>query len=59
MSVVKQRKSLVQMMSSNLDGETNSNVSLCLKLKGQPLLFGSSVFHLVHVASLKFISLND
>ena len=28
------------------------------KLKGTPVLFSTSTFHLVHMASLKFLSLN-
>jgi inositol 1,4,5-triphosphate receptor type 3 len=28
-------------------------------MKGTPIIFNSSVFHLVHVPSLKFLTLND
>ena len=28
-------------------------------MKATPLIFGASIFHLVHVGSLKFLSLND
>jgi hypothetical protein len=46
-------------LQSNLEGELVSNLSLQNKLNGTPLIFSSSLFHLVHVASLKFVSLND
>ena len=36
-----------------------SNISLQNKLTGTPLVFSSSLFHLLHVASLKFLALND
>lgn len=55
----KERKSIIQTLSANLDGEINSNISLSDKFKGTPLIFGSSTFHLVHVASLKFLTIND
>lgn len=56
---LKRRKNLVQLLQSNLEGELLSNASLGSKLGGTPLLFSSSLFHLLHVASLKFVSLND
>ena len=46
-------------MISGMEGEMNSNVSLYHKLKGTPLLFTSSTFHLVHESSLKFLALDD
>lgn len=56
---LKQRKQLVQTMINGLTNEMNSNVSVYNKLKGTPLLFTSSTFHLVHVSSLKFLALDD
>ncbi|CAD8133483.1 unnamed protein product [Paramecium octaurelia] len=57
--VVKQRKGQIQSLRTNLDGEVTSNISLTSKLTGVPLIFGSSTFMLVHVTSLKFLTLND
>lgn len=43
----------------NLENELSSNISLNNKLAGTPLVFSSSIFHLVHVSSLKFLALDD
>jgi inositol 1,4,5-triphosphate receptor type 3 len=50
---------MIQSLRTNLDGEVTSNISLASKLTGVPLIFGSSTFMLVHVTSLKFLTLND
>lgn len=57
--VVKERKNIINSMKTNLDGEVTSNTSLTQKLTGTPLIFGSSQFMLVHVTSLKILTLND
>lgn len=46
-------------MKTQLEGEVTSNISLANKLTGTDLIFGSSQFMLVHVTSLKFLTLND
>jgi len=57
--VVKERKQIIQSMKTNLEGEVTSNISLTKKLSGTALIFGSSQFMMVHVTSLKFLTLND
>ncbi|CAD8076144.1 unnamed protein product [Paramecium sonneborni] len=54
-----QRKHKIQTILLNLENELTSNISLTKKLAGTPLVFSSSIFHLVHVSSLKFLSLDD
>lgn len=39
---VKDRKAMVLGYISNLEGEVNSNISVSEKMKGTPLVFGSS-----------------
>lgn len=55
----KQRKQKIQTILLNLENELTSNISLNNKLAGTPLVFSSSIFHLVHVSSLKFLALDD
>ncbi|KAL4447069.1 hypothetical protein ABPG74_013921 [Tetrahymena malaccensis] len=52
-----QRKTLILELQQNLDGEINSNMSTQNKLNGTPVLFSTSSFHLIHLASMKFVSL--
>ncbi|CAK81773.1 unnamed protein product (macronuclear) [Paramecium tetraurelia] len=54
-----QRKHKIQTILHNLENELTSNISLTKKLAGTPLVFSSSIFHLVHVSSLKFLALDD
>ncbi|CAD8153241.1 unnamed protein product [Paramecium pentaurelia] len=55
----KERKQKIQTTLLNLENELSSNISLNNKLAGTPLVFSSSIFHLVHVSSLKFLALDD
>jgi hypothetical protein len=43
----------------NLEGELSSNITLDNKLKGTQVVYQVTTFHLVHLASLKFVALND
>ena len=52
------RKALILELQMNLDGELNSNISTHSKLNGTAVLFSTSPFHLVHLASMKFVSLS-
>lgn len=52
------RKALILELQMNLDGELNSNMSTHSKLNGTAVLFSTSPFHLVHLASMKFVSLS-
>ncbi|CAK68868.1 unnamed protein product (macronuclear) [Paramecium tetraurelia] len=54
-----QRRNKIQTTLLNLENELTSNISLTKKLAGTPLVFSSSIFHLVHVSSLKFLALDD
>ncbi|EGR33561.1 MIR domain protein [Ichthyophthirius multifiliis] len=54
---LQKRKAKIRMLQQNLNAELNSNMTTCQKLNGTSVLFTSSSFHLVHVASIKFLSL--
>lgn len=56
---LKERKQKIQDLRTNLDSEMNMNTAIYNKLKGTPVLFSTSVFQLVHVATMKYLSLDD
>jgi len=54
-----ERKNFIQDLKTNLDAEIHTNIALYEKLKGTYLLFGASAFQLVHLSTMKYLSLND
>lgn len=54
----KERKKDFEELLQSFDLELNSNLGIYEKMKGSPLLFESSVFQLLHVETLKMLSLN-
>ncbi len=56
---MKERKEKIRQLRANLDLEINTNITIYNKLKGTPVLFGTSVFQLVHLATMKYLSLNE
>lgn len=56
---LKDRKNFIQELKTNLDSEINSNILAYNKLKGTPVLLGISAFQLVHLSTMKYLSLND
>ena len=55
----KERKKDFDELLQSFDLEFNSNLNVYEKMKGCPLLFESSIFQLMHVETLKFLSLNN
>jgi len=45
-------------LKQSLEEEYHSNISIYNKLKGTPLIYNTSVFQLMHLASSKFLKLN-
>ncbi|EGR30657.1 MIR domain protein [Ichthyophthirius multifiliis] len=54
---LKQRRQYINEMQQNLQLELGTNISTFNKLKGTSILYQSSSFHLVHVVSMKFLTL--
>lgn len=52
------KKNEIQDLRSNLDVEINLNMNLYKKLKGSPVNFETSHFQLVHMATMKYLTLN-
>lgn len=52
------RKKEIQGLRTSVEIEINSNISFYNKMKGTPVLFGNSTFQLVHLASMKYLSLH-
>ncbi|KAL4511687.1 hypothetical protein ABPG72_012532 [Tetrahymena utriculariae] len=56
---LQERKQKIQTFQQNIEGEFSANILSFNKLKGTPVSFSTSSFHLVHKASLKYLSVDD
>ena len=54
----KERKKDFEELLTSFDLEFNSNLNIYEKMKGSAIFFESSIFQLMHVETLKYLSLN-
>lgn len=54
----KKRKETIINLKQDLDEEFIFNINVHEKLKGTPLVYSTSIFQLMHMASCKFLQLN-